>query len=197
MTTYIIDTQFFSSAACWHEGTEMTDTDRRPSLTVDYMLVGDLSWWLLLSTSRSRLPTANCRLSLLTHLHGAYSAASLAIGPMESCASVDAFKLRPHDTHVIVQSSGVPTGWTGVDMSVPFLLQVAPEIDTNPTSLYRGRGRAVGGSVRLRFGHDSPDPRYRLAFAMSVHSTYLDLATPLVQSVIVQSCNFSQPVSKE
>jgi len=45
------------------------------------------------------------------------------------------------------------------------LLEVAPEIDTNPTSLYRG----VGGSLRLQ----TP------ALAMSVHSTYFDLATPL------------------
>jgi len=27
-----------------------------------------------------------------------------------------------------------------VDMSTPLLLQVAPEIDTNPTSFCRGRG---------------------------------------------------------
>jgi len=53
-----------------------------------------------------------------------------------------------------VTSSGVATGWTGVDMSTPLLLQVAPEIDTNPTSFYRGRGRRK--SVRLRFGLDSP-----------------------------------------
>ena len=26
----------------------------------------------------------------------------------------------------------------GVDMSTPLLLEVAPEIDTNPTSFYRG-----------------------------------------------------------
>ena len=37
-------------------------------------------------------------------------------------------------------ASGVATGWTGVDMSTPLLLQVAPAIDTNPTSYYRGRG---------------------------------------------------------
>ena len=34
-------------------------------------------------------------------------------------------------------------------MSTPFLLEVAPEIYTNPTSFYRGRGRR--GSVRLFF----------------------------------------------
>jgi len=84
--------------ACWHEGAEMTDTDRRPSLTVDYMLVGALSWWLLFSNFRWRLPTANCQLSLLTHLRGAYSAASLAIGPIESCVSVDALSCI-HATH--------------------------------------------------------------------------------------------------
>jgi len=50
------------------------------------------------ATCRLSLETADCQLSLLTHLHGAYSAASLAIGPMEPCVSVDAFKLRPHDT---------------------------------------------------------------------------------------------------
>jgi len=51
-------------------------------------------------------------------------------------------------------------------MSTTLLLEVAPEIDTNPTSFYRGRSR--GGSVRLRLG-----------LAMSVHPTYFDLATPL------------------
>jgi len=43
-----------------------------------------------------------------------------------------------------VSGSGVATGWTGVDISAPLLLEVAPEIDTNPTSFYRGRGRGVG-----------------------------------------------------
>ena len=55
--------------------------------------------------------------------------------------------------------SGVATGWTGVDMSTPLFLEVAPEIDTNPTSFYMG----VGGSAL------PPDPRYRLALAMYVH----------------------------
>jgi len=50
--------------------------------------------------------------------------------------------------------SGVARGWTGVDMSTPLLLEVAPEIDTNPTSFYRGRGRGVA---------PLPDPCYRLA----------------------------------
>ena len=35
-------------------------------------------------------------------------------------------------------NSGIATGWTGVDMSAQLLLEVAPEIDTNPTSFYRG-----------------------------------------------------------
>ena len=52
-----------------------------------------------------------------------------------------------------------------------FLLEVAPEIDTNPTTFYRGMGRGVAPPL---------DPRYRLALAMSVHPTYFDLATPLI-----------------
>jgi len=36
--------------------------------------------------------------------------------------------------------------------STPLLLEVAPEIDTKPTSFYRGRDRR--GSVRLRFGQN-------------------------------------------
>ena len=70
-----------------------------------------------------------------------------------------------------LSDSGVATGWTGVDMSTPLLLEVAPEIDTNPTSFYRGRV-AVGPVA------PPPVPRYRLA--MSVHPTYFDLATPLL-----------------
>jgi len=38
----------------------------------------------------------------------------------------------------------------GVGMSTPFLLEVAPEIDTNPTSFYRGRGRWGVGPVKVR-----------------------------------------------
>jgi len=41
-----------------------------------------------------------------------------------------------------VAPSVVATGWTGVDMSTPLLLGFAPEIDTLPTSFYRG---GVGG----------------------------------------------------
>ena len=44
--------------------------------------------------------------------------------------------------------SGVATGWTGVDMSTPVLLKVAPEIDTNPTSFFTGGG--YRGSLRLQ-----------------------------------------------
>jgi len=47
------------------------------------------------------------------------------------------------DTTGTVPVSGVATGSTGVDMSTPLLLKVAPEIDTNPTRFYRGRG--MGG----------------------------------------------------
>jgi len=45
------------------------------------------------------------------------------------------------------RNSGVATGWTGVDMSTPLLLEVAPEVDTNPTSFYRGRGVGLVGSA--------------------------------------------------
>jgi len=62
-------------------------------------------------------------------------------------------------------------------MSTPLLLEVAPEIDTNPTSFYRGRG---GGSVRLRFELQTPVIGSRSALAMSVHPTFFDLATPLL-----------------
>jgi len=63
----------------------------------------------------------------------------------------------------------VGLGWT---CPPPLLLEVAPEIDTNPTSFYRGRGRGVA---------PPPDPRYRLALAMSVHPAYFDLAMPLAE----------------
>jgi len=71
-------------------------------------------------------------------------------------------------------NSGIATGWTGVDMSAPLLLEVAPEIDTNPTSFYRGG--VGGGSLRLQ----TPAIGSRSALAMSVHPTYFDLATPLL-----------------
>ena len=71
--------------------------------------------------------------------------------------------------------SGVATGRTGVDMSTPLLLEVAPDIDTNPTSFYRGGVGGRSGWLRLQ----TPDIGSRSALAMSVHPTYFDLATPL------------------
>ena len=59
-------------------------------------------------------------------------------------------------------------------MTTPLLLEVAPEIDINPTSFYRGRGRGVG---RLRL--QTPVIGSRSALAMSVHPTYFYLATRL------------------
>jgi len=46
---------------------------------------------------------------------------------------------------------GIATGWTGVDMSTPFLPEVVPEIDANPVSFYRGGpgGRPWRGWVRF------------------------------------------------
>ena len=58
--------------------------------------------------------------------------------------------------NAVLAFSGVTTWWTGVDMFTALLLEVAAEIDTNPTSFYRGG--AVGP-----LGDPSPDPRYRLA----------------------------------
>ena len=58
-------------------------------------------------------------------------------------------------------------------MSTPLLLEVAPEIDTNTTSFYRG-GRS-SGSLRLQ----TPVTGSRSVLAMSVRPTYFDLATPL------------------
>jgi len=65
---------------------------------------------------------------------------------------------------VCLSASGVGTGWTGVHMSTPLLLEVAPEIDTNPTSFYRGRDRGVGSVA--------PPPDPRSALAMSAHPTF-------------------------
>jgi len=50
---------------------------------------------------------------------------------------------QSHTNHAVLAiiGSGVGTEWTGVDMSTPLLLEVAPEIDTNPTSFYRERGK--------------------------------------------------------
>ena len=77
-----------------------------------------------------------------------------------------------------LKASSIATGWTGVDMSTPLLLDVAPEIDTNPTSFYRGRG---GWSLRLQ----TPVIGSGSALAMSVHPTYFDLATPLLKALSI------------
>ena len=74
------------------------------------------------------------------------------------------------------EPSGVAKGWTGVDMSTPLLLEVAPEIHTNPTSFYRAGG-LEGGRFRLQ----TPVIGSRPALAMSVHPTYFDLAAPLAE----------------
>jgi len=48
---------------------------------------------------------------------------------------------------------GVATGWTGVDLSIPLLPEVVPEIDANPVSFYSGGGGLrVGNHLEL----DSP-----------------------------------------
>jgi len=81
-------------------------------------------------------------------------------------------RLRYIDCVCLCQWRRHGVDWGGL---TPLLLEVAPEIDTNPTSLYKGRGR-VGGSLRLQtlvIGS-------RSALAISVHTTYFDLATPLV-----------------
>ena len=72
--------------------------------------------------------------------------------------------------------SGVATGWTGVDMSTPLLLEVAPKTDTNPTSFYRGK-RQLGSVRSLRL--QTPVIGSCSVLAMSVHPTYFDLAMPL------------------
>ena len=50
----------------------------------------------------------------------------------------------------MVNVRGVAMGWTGVDMSTPLLLEVTPEIDTNPTSFYRGWCRRGVGPLKVR-----------------------------------------------
>jgi len=62
--------------------------------------------------------------------------------------------------------SGIATGWTGVGLLNPLLVEVATEMDTNPGIFVGGR---MGGVIR---------PSSTLA--MSVHPTYFDLATPWV-----------------
>ena len=58
-------------------------------------------------------------------------------------------------------------------MSTPLLLEVAPKIDTNPTSFfYRGQGQN----------------------AVSVHPTYFDLATPLVPKCPGSRTEVSRPM---
>jgi len=97
------------------------------------------------------------------------------------CATLDTQKHQSRSLLLQLKSSvasGVATGWTGVDMSTPLLLEVAAEIDTDPTSFCRGVGRAVA---------PPPDPRYRLALAMSVHPTYFDLATPLSVALMLRA----------
>jgi len=48
----------------------------------------------------------------------------------------------------VTSSGSVATRWTAVDMSTPLLPEVAPEIDTNPTSFYRRRGRGGRSASR-------------------------------------------------
>ena len=75
------------------------------------------------------------------------------------CASCIGTLSAPHCVGVSSSAgSGVATGWTGVDMSTPRLLEVAPEIDTDLTSVYREEG--YGGSVKSA---PPPDPSYRHA----------------------------------
>jgi len=99
---------------------------------------------------------------------------------MEKFQAVCAMFIQCKDVVGTVASPRGGLGWT---CPPPLLLEVASEIDTNPTSFCRGRGRR--GSVRSA---PPPDPRYtvytgcigsRSALAMSVHPTYFDLATPL------------------
>jgi len=60
-------------------------------------------------------------------------------------------------------------------MSTPLLLEVAPEVDTNSPSFYRGKGTGGGGlSGRLRL--QTTVIGTRSALTMSVHPTYFDLA---------------------
>ena len=47
----------------------------------------------------------------------------------------------------LTTSSGVATGWTGVDMSTPLLPEVIPEIDANPMTFLGSSGGGVVVSV--------------------------------------------------
>ena len=51
-------------------------------------------------------------------------------------------------------------------------------------------GGADGGSVRLRFGLDSPVGSMRSALAISVHPTYFDLATPM-NNILTRAFQFA------
>ena len=62
------------------------------------------------------------------------------------------------------------------------LPEVAPQIDTNPTSFYTGKG-----SVRLRFRLNSPVSFIRSALATSVHPTYFNLTTRLREVALKKS----------
>ena len=72
-----------------------------------------------------------------------------------------------------IGGSGVATGWTGLDMSTPLLLEVAAEIDTNPTSFYRGRGREGRSGPRWGLRLRTPVIGWRCALAMSVHPMHI------------------------
>ena len=47
---------------------------------------------------------------------------------------------------VLLGTSGVATGWTGVDMSTPLLPEVIPEIDANPMTFMGASGE--GGKCK-------------------------------------------------
>ena len=91
----------------------------------------------------------------------------------QSCDTDVSAMLRQVQQWFTDSTRGVATGGTGVDMSTPLLLEVAPEIDTNPMSFYRGEGWVR--SLRLQ----TPIIGSRSVLAMSVHPIYFDLATPL------------------
>ena len=63
-----------------------------------------------------------------------------ANGRCATCLPQYRVKERSHHSQC-VQSRGVATGWTGVDMSTPLLPEVVPEIDANPVSFYSGGAR--------------------------------------------------------
>jgi len=75
-----------------------------------------------------------------------------------------------------------PRGGLGWTCPPKLSLEVAPEIDTNPTSFYRGRGRGVDPGPRWGLRLQTPVIGSHSALAMSVHPTYFYLATPLSHS---------------